>query len=81
MVRVTRNAPRATPLNNTTFDDADRVVAFVHALMGHLARIGVITIPFDASEMRNASNEEIAKAASVIAELTHIMAPEPRTLN
>jgi hypothetical protein len=62
-------------------DDADRVIAFVHALMGHLAKRGVISIPFDASEMRNASNDEIVAAASMIAELTHICDPEPRHLH
>jgi hypothetical protein len=65
----------------TQFDDADRVIAFIHALMGHFAKRGVITIPFDASEMRNASNDEIVKAASMIAELTHICDPEPRQLH
>jgi hypothetical protein len=57
------------------------MVAFVHALMGHFAKRGIIAIPFDPSEMRKASNEEIVSAAKLIAELTHICSPEPRVLN
>ena len=66
--QVTQTAkPELRPLNA----EADRLEAFLNALVTHLQKRGVLIPDFDTSDIRREGNEDrLAAAAAFIADLT-----------